>query len=121
LPTKSTGGSNRHAVDGLGLAVAPPLGAPPPDIAGLRDIRSDKVVLVAPAGERPFAAIAATSSDRGPRWFDLSGALPVLRTFDEDPAVKGGASDWSHGKAVESYSDAELGTVLGFLREALAQ
>jgi hypothetical protein len=110
LPTKSTGGSNRHAVDGLGLAVAPPLGAPPPDIAGLRDIRSDKVVLVAPAGERPFAA---TRSDRGP--------LPVLRTFDEDPAVKGGASDWSHGKAVESYSDAELGTVLGFFREALAQ
>ena len=109
-----------HDFDGLGLAVASPLKAVPPESAAeLRGLRSDNVRTVRPAGEEPFIGIAATSKAGVPRWYDLSTELPVLRTFAKAPKDSGPASSWSHGNAIGTYGDAELEKVIEFLREAL--
>ena len=111
-----------HTFDGLGLAVASRFEAMPPDsVEALRKLKSDKVRTIQPATEEPFVGIAAPPKAGVPRWYDLSAELPVLRTFETLPVEGGAASSWSHGSVIRTYSDAELGKVLKFLREALAE
>ena len=111
-----------HAFDGLGLAVAPPFSAAPRlTIAGLRALESDKVVALTPRAEPPFPAIRASEKAGASRWYDLSAQLPVLRIFKPDQFSTTEGASWSHRDAIESYEDSELGSILEFLREALAR
>ena len=51
--------------------------------------------------------------------YDLTSKPPVLRTFAAAEVKVGGASNWSHNSAMAAYSDAELESVLAFLRVAV--
>ena len=109
-----------HDFDGLGLAVTPAFKAvPPASVSQLRTLKSDNVRTIRPRAGEPFIGVAAPSKAGLPRWYDLSAELPVLRTFERPAENSGPASSWSHGDGIGTYSDAELETVLEFLREAL--
>jgi mono/diheme cytochrome c family protein len=110
-----------HEFDGLGLAVAPRFESRPSlNAAALRSLTSEKVRTVRPQDQGLFVGIAATSRAGLPRWYELRGPLPVLRTFAERPEDTGPASSWTHGDVVGSYKDGELERVFEFLSAALA-
>jgi hypothetical protein len=49
--------------------------------------------------------------------YDLTKPPPVLRTFpSKSIQLKEGSSNWSHASAMSSYQDADLDSVLAFLR-----
>ena len=111
-----------HAFDGLGLAIAPAFGgAPTQTVAQLRAERSARVKRVRPPDGAPFAGVSAPSLYGESRWYDLSGQIPVLRTFKADAVAASADADWSHESAVRSYSDAELEIVLDYVRTATAE
>ena len=121
-PNRITPCGSCHDFDGLGLAVALPFEAPPPaSPTRLRELTSDRVRIVRPAGAEPFIAVPATSRAGVPRWHELAEELPVLRTFRQAPLDAGPANSWSHAGVIRTYTDAELEEVIEFLREAAAE
>ncbi len=110
-----------HEFDGLGLAVAPRFESHPSlSAAALRSLTSEKVRTVRPQDHGLFVGIAATSRAGLPRWYELRGQLPVLRTFAERPEDTGPASSWTHGDVTTTYSDDELEKTLEFVGEVFA-
>ncbi len=111
-----------HSFDGLGLAVAPKFEAIPTMSAGeLRKLSSEKVVTLRYGPDEAFHAIATSARSGTSRWYDLSAELPVLRTFDDGEILVDATDSWSHDRWLVEYNDAELDTVLDFLKQALAE
>jgi hypothetical protein len=86
-----------------------------------RSIETSEVVTVQPRGEPEFPAIVAEKSATRLRVYDLSSRLPVLRTFAAEEARVTPGSSWRHGGPASLYTDAELDSILGFLRWAAVQ
>jgi len=75
-------------------------------------------MLTSPA---PFNAMPAGGKVDAPRWYDLTGDLPVLRTFDRGGASVREESTWSHVSALKTYNDEDLHVILDFLNEAIGK
>ena len=108
------GGCGRcHELDGWGAAVGPDLSS----VTALREVEPRRVVTVRPAGgEAPFAAVVAERTSTRVRVYDLTAALPVLRTFAADQIVIESGSSWRHEDAVRGYTAGELDTIAKYLR-----
>jgi mono/diheme cytochrome c family protein len=107
-----------HELDGWGVPVGPDLAAAPPErFADLRGVAAHRVVTARPSGgERPFPAVVVERSEDRVRVYDLTGPLPVLRTFPPARITLDANSFWRHEQATRIYTNAELETITRYLR-----
>jgi mono/diheme cytochrome c family protein len=106
-----------HELDGKGVPIALDLAALPPGMfTNLRVVATRGVVTARPTGEPPFPALLVERNESKVRVYDLTAALPVLRTFAAARIVIEPSSSWSHEQATRVYTDGELEVVAGYLR-----
>jgi mono/diheme cytochrome c family protein len=104
-----------HAADAWGVTIGPDVTkSPPAEVAALRAVAARSVRTAAPPGEAPFPAVVVKTSP-AMTLYDLSSALPVLRTFAAAD-VPLSAAAWNHADVLRGYTDAELESILTFLR-----
>jgi mono/diheme cytochrome c family protein len=106
-----------HELDGWGVPVGPNLAAAPAGrFDALRDVPSHRVVTARPEGERPFPALVVERSEARVRVYDLTGPLPVLRSFAAAKFTLDPTSSWRHEQATRIYTNGELETIARYLR-----
>lgn len=105
-----------HSVEDWGAAVGPNLVSKlPASAAAIRNAKAGGVKqAVTSKGER-FPALAMDRKPGQVQVFDLTSTPPVLRSFLPDE-VKLESGTWSHAKAIESYSDADLANIVAYLK-----
>jgi mono/diheme cytochrome c family protein len=105
-----------HELEDRGSPVATDLAALAPEhFRNLRDPSSKSVVTASPSGEDAFPALVAEQTPERIRVYDLSSALPVLRTFQAAEVRITPGNKWSHAAAVETYSQADLEAISIYL------
>jgi mono/diheme cytochrome c family protein len=110
------GGCGRcHELERRGSRVAPDLTAADASM-DLHSIPVSHVMTAEAAGEPPFPCLVAEKSEKRVRVYDLTSALPVLRTFPPASVKLTDGSSWKHGDAVSGYSDAELQEIEKYLQ-----
>ena len=107
-----------HELDGWGVPVGPDLAAVPAErFAGLREVAPHRAVTARPAGgEAPFPALVVERGNVRVRVYDLTGPLPVLRSFAATRIVIEPGSPWRHEQAVRVYAANELESIVRYLR-----
>ncbi|MEO8097669.1 MAG: c-type cytochrome [Acidobacteriota bacterium] len=114
--TKSFGRcSTCHEVDGRGIPVAAPIHDVPLGVAGLKALKTPRVVTATVAGEALPALVVARKA-AGVSFYDLTSSPPVLRSVLAAEFESRDGTGWQHSNVIRAYSDADLGTILGFLR-----
>ncbi len=110
--------STCHEVNGMGIPVTTPIASIPANAAALRALATPDVRTATVDGEAMPALIVSQGKTRA-LFYDLTSAPPVLRTVDPNAlkVAEGGA--WRHVSVIGGYNDAELASVLAFLREAI--
>ena len=110
--------STCHEVDGIGTAVTTSIANVPLDVRALRVLSTPLVSTASVEGESMPALIVSKTS-RSVLFYDLTIPPPVLRTVEPGAVAFAEGSGWKHSSVIESYSDAELTSILAFLREAI--
>jgi cytochrome c553 len=110
--------STCHLVDSLGIAITDPIAKVPANAAALRELVTPKVV-TAVVDNESFPALVLSKGLSQTKVYDLTSAPPVLRVFSAAAAKIQEGSAWRHATAIASYSDAELESILTFLRTAI--
>jgi len=107
-----------HELDGWGVPVGPDLATAAFErFADLRQVPSHRVVSAHPSGgERPFPALVVERTEARVRVYDLTGPLPVLRSFATSQLTLDANSSWRHEQAIRIYTNGELETVARYLR-----
>jgi len=111
--------STCHQVDGFGIPVASPIAKAPADAAALRQLATPEIHTATAAGET-FPALIVSQGKNQTKLYDLTSPPPVLRTFAPGVVTLKEGSDWRHASVLSSYSDAELQSIVAFLRAAAA-
>jgi hypothetical protein len=106
-------------VDGFGIPVASPIANFPADAAALRRLATPEIHTATAAGET-FPALIVSQGKNQTKLYDLTSPPPVLRTFGPGVVTLQEGSDWRHASVLAAYSDAELQSILAFLRVAAA-
>jgi hypothetical protein len=96
------------------LAVAP-IANVPADVAALRNLATPQVA-TATAGSESFPAFMSSKIPKETKVYDLTRFPAVLRTFTPSGVVLKDGSAWKHSDSLGSFTDAELGSILEFLR-----
>jgi mono/diheme cytochrome c family protein len=107
--------STCHQVGGLGIAVATPIAKVPADVAGLKALASPQVSTVT-IGSESMPALMVSKKANAVMFYDLTSSPPVLRTESPAAVQARDGSTWKHSSVIGSYSDAELATILAYLR-----
>jgi mono/diheme cytochrome c family protein len=107
--------STCHEIGGIGIAVATPIAKVPFDSAALKALATPQVSTVS-IGSESMPALVVGKKAGSVLFYDLTSSPPVLRT--ESPAMvqTRDGSTWRHSGVIGSYSDAELGAILSYLR-----
>ena len=107
-----------HEIDGWGIPVGPDLAALKPEgLADLRAVPQSRVVTARPQESGPpFPALPAEQTPSRIRLYDLTGPLPVLRTFASGRVTLTPGSAWQHGDATRLYTGTELQAIAAYLR-----
>jgi mono/diheme cytochrome c family protein len=112
-----------HELDGWGVPVGPDLAAlPPARFADLRGVTTHRVVTARPlvvttgSSEAPFPALLVEPTEARVRVYDLTAALPVLRTFAAAQIALEPGTSWRHEQAARIYTSGELEAIAAFLR-----
>ena len=71
--------------------------------------------------EPPFPAVLIERTDAKVRVYDLSAAIPVLRSFAASQIVLESGTSWRHDQALRIYTGRELETIAAYLRWRAAQ
>lgn len=114
--------STCHEVDGVGIPVATPITKIPADAAALRALATPDVRTAAVNGEslaESVPALIVSQTRTHAQFYDLTSVPPVLRTLDPATLKVSEGTAWRHSAVVTAYNDAELTSILAFLREAL--
>jgi hypothetical protein len=98
--------------------VTTPIVKIPDDSAALRTLATPNVRTATIDGEAMPALVVSQGKTRA-IFYDLTSAPPVLRTVDPGALKVTEGSAWSHASAIGTYNDAELGSILAYLREAI--
>lgn len=106
--------STCHAINGIGVPVAP-IAHAPSSAAALRALATPAVATAAKEGERMPALVANRSGDTV-TFYDLTSAPPVLRTAESNAVTISSGSGWKHSSALACYSDSDLESILAYLR-----
>jgi mono/diheme cytochrome c family protein len=120
-PGRTGSCGNCHEAGGRGAPVSLALQDLHSARLDLKSIQSPEVVTVRPEGEQPFPAVVIEKSAVRVRVYDLSGKLPVLRSFVPAEVTLATAAAWRHDSANSLYSAAELGAIEGYLKWMAAQ
>jgi len=110
--------STCHEVNGIGISVATPIANIPADAAALRALATPDLRTATVDGEAMPALIVSQTKARA-LFYDLTSVPPVLRTVDPATFKVAEGSSWRHASVIGAYNDAELATILAFLREAI--
>jgi mono/diheme cytochrome c family protein len=108
-----------HAVNGVGGNIAPPITTAKFTKQSLDNVTAPGVVTAEVKGEAPFVAIFQTAPAGSVRLADISGRLPVVRTFSEQDVKISSAEDWKHSTVADRYSAAEIQAIVVWLRAVL--
>jgi mono/diheme cytochrome c family protein len=106
-----------HELDGWGEPAGPDIAAAPrARFADLRRVPQSRVRTARPAnGEAGFPALLVENTEARVRVYDLTGPLPVLRTFAPGRVALSPNSSWQHEQATRVYTDAEMEIIRGYL------
>ncbi len=105
-----------HELDNRGSPVGPDLRAlAAAQFRNLRTASGARVIIASAVDEDPFPAIVADQTPERIRVYDLSSPLPVLRTFRPAQVRIMPGSAWSHATAAQTYSEADLEAISGYL------
>lgn len=107
--------SSCHEVDGIGIPVAKPIVAVPNSVAALRSLATPVVVTASVGGDR-MPAVVVSNTSRNEIFYDLTAALPVMRTVEPGAVKFADGSGWQHSLAISGYTGPELQAVLEYLR-----
>ena len=107
--------STCHEVNGMGMPVAAPISSVPADVAALRALATPDVATATVDGESMPALVLSKGRERT-LFYDLTVPPPVLRTVEPSAVQFKPSSAWRHATVMGSYSDAELSSILDFLR-----
>ena len=109
--------STCHEMDGLGIPVAAPISNVPVDVQSLRTIATPLVSTAAMNGES-MPALVVSKGTRNVIFYDLTTPPPVLVTAEPSAVKLSEGSSWRHASVIGGYKDAELESILEFLRSA---
>jgi mono/diheme cytochrome c family protein len=107
--------STCHQVDGMGIAATDPIVKIPENAAALRTLASPHVGTATADGES-FPVLVVAKGALQTKVYDLTKPPPVLRTIPSKSIQLKDGSNWSHASVIVSYTDADLESVLAFLR-----
>ena len=107
--------STCHEVNGIGIPIAAPIVTIPAGAAALKALATPRVSTAIVAGESMPALILSNKS-QAVLFYDLTTQPPVLRTVAPTAVQTRDGSNWSHSSVIVSYNDAELSSILGYLR-----
>jgi mono/diheme cytochrome c family protein len=110
--------STCHEVNGVGIPVATPIAKIPADVAALRALPTPEIRTAALNGESMPALIVSQGKTHA-LFYDLTSAPPVLRTVDPIALKVTEGSAWRHSSVIGVYDDAELESILVYLRAAI--
>jgi len=109
--------STCHEVNGVGIPVATPISQIPANPGALRALATREVHTATLDGESMPALIVSQTKMQA-LFYDLTSVPPVLRSVDPGAFKIADGSSWRHDSVIGSYNDAELASILVFLREA---
>ena len=110
--------STCHEVNGIGISVTTPIANIPSDPAALRALATPDVRTATVDGEAMPALMVSQGKTRA-LFYDLTSAPPVLRTVDPSTLKVVEGSAWRHASVMGAYNDAELRSIIAYLREAI--
>lgn len=110
--------STCHEVNGIGIPVTTPVAQVPASVQALRALATPQVVTASVGGES-MPALMVSKASRSVIFYDLTVPPPVLRTVEPGSAQTTEGSSWRHATAMGSYTDAELGSILTYLRAVI--
>jgi mono/diheme cytochrome c family protein len=110
--------STCHEVNGIGIPVTTPIANIPVDAAALRAVATPDVQTATVDGEAMPTLIVSQGKIRA-LFYDLTSVPPVLRTVDPSGFKVSEGSAWGHASVMTAYNDAELTSILAYLREAI--
>ena len=110
--------STCHEVNGIGIPVTTPIAQIPASVQALRALTTQRVVTAAVGGES-MPALVVSKASRNFIFYDLTAPPPVLRTMEPGSVQTSDASAWRHASVIGSYNDAELGSILTYLRAVI--
>jgi mono/diheme cytochrome c family protein len=109
--------STCHQLGGFGIAVAPPIHDVPLNVAGLKSLKTPRLVTASVAGESMPALVVARKTG-SVTFYDLTSPPPVLRTVTPADFTSQDGSAWLHSSVIGAYTDADLTSILVYLRAA---
>jgi mono/diheme cytochrome c family protein len=107
--------STCHEVNGLGIPVAAPISRVPDSVQALRTLATPLVSTVVMNGEG-MPALVISKGTRSVIFYDLTTPPPVFVTAEPSAVKLADGSTWRHASVMGSYKDAELESILGYLR-----
>jgi mono/diheme cytochrome c family protein len=110
--------STCHEVGGFGLSVAAPIQQVPVSVAALKALATPNVKTGTLDGES-MPVLVLSESRQSTLFYDLTSAPPVERNAQPGAVKFTDGSTWRHSSVMGAYSDAELGAILTYLREAI--
>jgi cytochrome c553 len=110
--------STCHEVNRIGISVATPITQVPASASAARSLATPHVS-TATAGSEIMPVLVLSNTTRSVLLYDLTASNPVLRTLEPLSVKIAEGSSWRHASVIGSYSDAELDTILMYLREVV--
>jgi mono/diheme cytochrome c family protein len=110
--------STCHEVNGIGIAVATAMTQIPANVQALRALATPRVATASVGGES-MPAVVVSKARRNIIFYDLTVPPPVLRTVEPASAQTTDGSSWRHASAIGSYNDADLESILTYLRAVI--
>lgn len=107
--------STCHEIGGFGIAVATPIAKVPADAAALKALATPQVSTVT-LGSESMPALMVSKKANAVIFYDLTTPPPVLRTESPASVQTRDGSTWRHASVIGAYSDAELTSILAYLR-----
>ena len=107
--------STCHEVSGLGIPVAASIATIPDNVQALRTLATPLVSTAVMNGES-MPALVISKGTRSVIFYDLTTPPPVLVTAEPSSVKLSDGSSWRHASVIDSYKDAELESILDFLR-----
>lgn len=111
--------SNCHQVNGKGIPITPSIASVPADVSALRGLATPHVE-TATLGSETFPALVVAQQHDLTKLYDLTSVPPVLRISSSAAVKISGPGNWRHTSALGSYSDADLESILSYLRSAIS-
>jgi len=107
--------STCHEVEGIGISVTTSIAKVPANVAALKALDTPPVKTATVGGEQMPALVLSQGKQRT-LFYDLTQPPPVLRNMDPSEVQIAEGTRWRHSSVVTSYTDAELASVLTYLR-----